>query len=252
MSHYNSADDYWSWISLSSEFVKVSTVFSTILWYLTFSSVFESSASAWFRCVPLVTHSNTTDWSSLHHIYWPWLPWRQRQCYQDKECVQTVDQCWQVRLQHFSHRSRQAGTDMLPQTDTFYKETNNFSFSFNAEFTTRTQWVRICLGYCVRIFIKVYAPQQLLKLADLLKESGEVVVNSRPHVSHLMLNILYKKDTMIQNLSETEFHNTMKFVSTQQLLKITAFVNGVWWWCATGLSVGSAETCVHVKSFKTS
>ena len=35
---------------------------------------------------------------------------------------------------------------MLPQTDTFYKETNNFSFWFNAEFTTRTQWYRISRG----------------------------------------------------------------------------------------------------------
>ena len=36
--------------------------------------------------------------------------------------------------------------------------------------------------------IKFYAAQQLLKLADLLRESGDVVVNSRLHVLHLMLN----------------------------------------------------------------
>ena len=29
----------------------------------------------------------------------------------------------------------------------FYKETNNFSFWFNAEFTRRTQWFRICQSF---------------------------------------------------------------------------------------------------------
>ena len=39
------------------------------------------------------------------------------------------------------------------------------------------------------MFIKLYATQQLFKLADLFRESGEIVVNSWLHVSHLMLNI---------------------------------------------------------------
>ena len=37
--------------------------------------------------------------------------------------------------------------------------------------------------------IKLYATQQLLKLADLLRESGEILVNSWLHVSNLMLNL---------------------------------------------------------------
>ena len=37
--------------------------------------------------------------------------------------------------------------------------------------------------------IKFYATQKLLKLADLLRESGVVVVNSWLHVLHLMLNL---------------------------------------------------------------
>ena len=39
------------------------------------------------------------------------------------------------------------------------------------------------------MFIKFNATQPLLKLADLLRESGEIVVNIWLHVSHLMLNL---------------------------------------------------------------
>ena len=39
------------------------------------------------------------------------------------------------------------------------------------------------------MFIKCYTTQQLLKSADLLRESGDVVVDSQLYVLFLMLNL---------------------------------------------------------------
>ena len=39
------------------------------------------------------------------------------------------------------------------------------------------------------MFIKLYDMQQLLKLADLLRESGDIAGNSWLQVSHLILNL---------------------------------------------------------------
>ena len=52
------------------------------------------------------------------------------------------------------------------------------------------------------MFIKLYATQQLLKLADLLRESGNVVSNSWPHASNLILN-LQQGHNELQSVTDT-------------------------------------------------
>ena len=88
---------------------------------------------------------------------------------------------------------------MLPQTDTFYKETNNFSFWFNAEFTRRRQRLRICQRKCFTKFMKLLLMKQLLKLLDFLREAGDFLNRwQRSSLSCLPLTVFGK----MSNLSE--------------------------------------------------
>ena len=64
-----------------------------------------------------------------------------------------------------------ADTPECPETQTL-----TFSFWFNAQFTTRTQRLRICQRHSFTMFVQFLLIKQLLKSLHLLMESGDVEV----------------------------------------------------------------------------
>ena len=64
------------------------------------------------------------------------------------------------------------------------------------------------------MFIKCYTTQQLLKSADLLRESGDVVVDSQLYVLHLMQNLLERHNDSESVKDRVSQHCRVCFNST--------------------------------------